>query len=159
MGSVWLGDLSDIDWEPIMGTYVQISMCIPWKDERRNYRADATTTRQIEIDLKGKCWQLWLTYNCTSLDTIAGVIVWAGYRWKLAIRGCDVSQFIAKIGSAFVQGSAANSGLLVDYVVWNKDARSYNYECTYILILLILLLTNYIDYICHHPRLWNKRKT
>ncbi|KAL0124039.1 hypothetical protein PUN28_006079 [Cardiocondyla obscurior] len=29
----------------------------------------------LETGLKGKCWQLWLTYNCTSLDTIASVVV------------------------------------------------------------------------------------
>lgn len=115
MGSVWSENLTLIG---SLTLYVRISMCNPLrKDERRNYRADATTTRQVETDLKGKCWQLWLTYNCTSLDTIAGVVVRAGYRWKLAIRWCDISQFVAKIGSTFVQGSAANSGLLVDHII------------------------------------------
>jgi len=62
MGFVWLGDLSDTDWEPILRTYVCANLDVyPLrKDERRNYRADTTTTRQVEIDLKGKCWQLGL---------------------------------------------------------------------------------------------------
>lgn len=138
--------------------YVWISMCIPWEKMKEGTIVPMRTTpKQVETGLKGKCWQLWLTYNCTSLDTIAGVIVRAGYRWQLAIRWRNVSQFVAKIRSAFVQGSAANSSLLVDHIVWNKDSRSNNYA--YILIFLILLLLHYVDYICHHPRLWNKRKT
>lgn len=150
---VW--DLSDIVWEPNVVYALNLDVCSLRKDERRNYRADATTTRQVETGLKGKCWQLWLTYNCTSLDTIAGVIVWTGYGWKLAIRWRDVSQFVPKIGSTFVQGSAANSGLLVDYVIWN-EARSNKCE---FLTDLISLLIYCIDYICHHPCLWNKRNT
>lgn len=74
------------------------------KDERRNYRADATTTTQVVVEtgLKGKCWQLWLTYNCTSLDTITCVVVGTRYRRQLAIRWRDISKFVTKIGSAFV---------------------------------------------------------
>jgi len=117
MGSVWLGDLFNTDWE-LNVVCANLDVYFLRKDERRNYRADATTTKRVvETDLKGKCWQLWLTYNCTSLDTIAGIVVRARYRWKLAIRWCDVSQFVAKIRSAFVQGSAPNSGLLIDYVI------------------------------------------
>lgn len=90
MGFVWPEDLSD--WEPNVICALNLDVCPLRKDERRNYRADATTTRQVvETGLKGKCWQLWLTYNCTSLDTIASIIIRAGYRWKLAIRWRDVS--------------------------------------------------------------------
>lgn len=96
MASVWsevyvtlVGSLTMYD------IYIYAKKCVYFlrKDERRNYRADATTTTQVVVEtgLKGKCWQLWLTYNCTSLDTIAGVVVGTGYGWQLAIRWRDVS--------------------------------------------------------------------
>ena len=63
------------------------------------------------------CWQLWLTYHCTSLDAIAGVIIGSGNGGQFTVGRGDVSKLVAQIWPSLVEGRSAYPGLLVNHVV------------------------------------------
>lgn len=58
-----------------------------------------------------------LTYDCTSLNPVAGVVVGAGNRGQLAIGWGNVAELIAQIGASLVQGGTGSHCLIVNYIV------------------------------------------
>lgn len=58
-----------------------------------------------------------LTYDCTSLNPVAGVVVGAGHGRQLPVRWCDIAELVTEIRAAFVQGGAGSHCLIVNYIV------------------------------------------
>lgn len=64
-----------------------------------------------------------LTYRSTSLDPVTGVVVRSGYRRQFTVGRSNVSQFIAQVRAAFVQGRVSVHWLVVDNVICNVIER------------------------------------
>lgn len=58
-----------------------------------------------------------LTYDCTSLNPVAGVVVRARNRGQLAIGWGNVAELITQIGATLVQGGTGSHSLIVNYIV------------------------------------------
>lgn len=58
-----------------------------------------------------------LTYDCTSLNPVAGVVVRSGYGWQLAVRWGNVAELVTEVGATLVQGGTGSHCLIVNYIV------------------------------------------
>lgn len=58
-----------------------------------------------------------LTYDCTSLNPVAGVVIGSRNRGQLPVGRGDVSELIPQIWTTLVQGGAGSHCLIVNYIV------------------------------------------
>lgn len=58
-----------------------------------------------------------LTYDCTSLNPVAGVVVGAGHGGQLPVGRRDVAELVTQVRATLVQGGAGSHCLIVNYIV------------------------------------------
>jgi len=58
-----------------------------------------------------------LTYDCTSLNPVAGVVVGSGNGGQLPVGRGDVAELIPQVRTTLVQGGAGSHCLIVNYIV------------------------------------------
>jgi hypothetical protein len=62
-----------------------------------------------------------LTYDCTSLDAIACIVVWAWHRWQLSVWRCNVTELITKVWASLIHCRIPTSRLVVRNIIWKEN--------------------------------------